>query len=147
MSLVQRIAGLAGGLLGVASVLLVLAAGNLFYAAWTFSTQHQPFWALSWAAAGVAFVAYAALILMGLAHATQPSAMDLLRPLLKLGAIALALVGAAWAVQTGIRWQQSGDFEAYGVVIGLIMAVDGAAAFWWLEQPRRDLAQGAHSSV
>ena len=66
--------------------------------------------------------------------------MELLRPLLKLGAIALALAGPAWAVDTEIRWQRTGDFEAYGVVIGLIMAVEGAAAFWWLEQPRRDLA-------
>ncbi|HEY2956064.1 MAG TPA: hypothetical protein VGK89_12540 [Candidatus Eisenbacteria bacterium] len=143
MSLEQRIARFATAVLGAASVLLVLAAGNLFFAAWLFSTRHQWPLALGWAAAGATFVAYAALILLDLSRRVAATLMSLLRPLLKLGAIALALAGVAWAVDTEVRWQRSGDFEAYGVVIGLVMAVEGAAAFWWLEQPRSERAPGA----
>ncbi len=147
MSLTERIVRLAAILLGISSTLLILAAGNLFFGAWLFSTRHEPFWALCWTAAGIAFVAYGVVSLLDLGRRIAAPAMDLMRPLLKLGAIALALTGVAWAVQTEILWQRTGDFEAYGVVIGLIMAVDGAAAFWWLERPRPEPAPRAHSGA
>jgi len=66
MSLVERIIRLVPGLLGISSVLLILAAGNLFFAAWLFSTRHEPFWALCWTAAGIAFVAYGVVSLLDL---------------------------------------------------------------------------------
>ncbi len=89
-----------------------------------------------WGASGVAFVAYGVVMLIDLARGLPNPVRELLLPFLKLGAIALVLAGAAWAVQTETRWQQTGDFEAYGVVIGFIMAVHGTAVFWWLERPR-----------
>ena len=144
MPLAERIVRLAAIFLGISSTLLILAAGNLFFAAWTFSTRHEPFWVICWTAAGIAFVAYGVVSLLDLGRRIAAPAMELMRPLLKLGAIALALTGVAWAVQTEILWERTGDFEAYGVVIGLIMAVDGTAAFWWLERPRPEPAPRAH---
>ena len=131
----ERIVRAAAALLAVTSVLLILAAGNLFFAAWFFSTEQKWFWALCWTAGGLAFAAYGIVTLLGLARRIAAPAMDLLRPVLKLGAITLALVGAAWPIQTEIRWQETRDFEAYGVVIGLIMLAQGVAAYWWLERP------------
>jgi hypothetical protein len=119
-------------------VLLVLAGGNLLFAAWLFSTRHQLFWTSFWAAGGVAFVGWGILSLLELAKKIPAAAMDLMRPLLKLGALVLALFGIAWPIMTVIRWRQTGDLEAYGVVIGLIMLAQGAAAFWWLGRPRGD---------
>jgi hypothetical protein len=136
MTVSERITRLAGPLLGVTSVLLILAAGNLFFAAWLFATRHQTFWASFWAAGGTAFVAYAIVSLLDLAQLVAAPAMELLRPLLKLGAIALVLTGAAWPIMTVIRWRQTGDLEAYGVVIGLIMLAQGVAAYAWLARRR-----------
>jgi hypothetical protein len=136
MGFPERIAVLAAPILGVTSVLLLLAGGNLFFAAWLFATRHQAFWASFWAVGGTALVAYALLSLLDLEQLIAAPAMALLRPLLRLGAVALALAGAAWPVMTVIRWRQTGDLEAYGVVIGLIMLAHGIAAFVWLARPR-----------
>ena len=110
MSLAERVVCLAAIFLSISSTLLILAAGNLFFAAWLFSIRHEPFWALCWTAAGIAFVAYGVVSLLDLGRRIAAPAMDLMRPLLKLGAIALALTGVAWAVQTEILWQRTGDF-------------------------------------
>jgi len=139
MTISERIARLAAPLLGISSVLLVLAGGNLFFAAWLFSTRGQRFWALFWSGGGAAFVAYGIVLLLDLARRISAPAMKLMRPLLKLGALVLALLGAAWPILTEIRWRQTGDFEAYGVVIGLIMLAEGVTAFGWLQWPRREI--------
>jgi hypothetical protein len=138
MTISERIDRLAPALLGISSVLLVLAGGNLLFAAWLFSTRHQLFWTSFWAAGGVAFVGWGLMSLLDLAKRIPAPAIDLLRPLLKLGAIVLALAGIAWPILTVIRWRQTGDLEAYGVVIGLIMLAQGVAAYGWLERPRGD---------
>jgi drug/metabolite transporter (DMT)-like permease len=120
--------------LALSSALLVLSAGALFFGAWT--VRDRPFWPLFWGAGGAAFLAYGIVTLLALANRIPALAMELVRPVLQLGAILLALVGAAWPVQVVIRWRQTGDLEAYGVVIGLIMLAQGIAAFAWLMRPR-----------
>jgi hypothetical protein len=50
------------------------------------------------------------------------------------------LVGALWPIQTEIRWRHTGQFEAYGVVIGLIMVAHGVAVLGWLARSRREAA-------
>ena len=140
MTLLERILRLAAALLGISSLLLILAAANLVFAAWLFFSRHQPFWALFWAGGAVAFVAYAVVSMLALAKRIPTPVLDGLRPVLLLGAVLLALAGAAWPIQTEIRWRQTGDFEAYGVVIGLIMLAQGVAAFVWLQLSRREVA-------
>jgi hypothetical protein len=136
MTIAERLDRFAAALLGTSSALLVLAGGNLLFAAWLSSTRHQLFWTTFWAVAGVAFVGWGILSLLELAKKIPAPAVDLMRPLLQLGALALVLGGIAWPIQTGIRWRRTGDFEAYGAVIGLIMLAQGAAALWRLARPR-----------
>jgi hypothetical protein len=141
MTLPDRILRLAAPLLGFFSVLLILAAGNLFFAAWLFFARDRQFWAWFWAAGGAVFVSYAAVTMLALARRIPPPMLDVARPVLQLGAGLFALAGAAWPVQTVIRWRQTGDLEAYGVVIGLIMLAEGVAAFVWLTLSPRKAAQ------
>ena len=138
MAITERILRLAAALLRISSLFLILAAGNLVFAAWLFFTRHQPYWALFWAGGAVAFVAYAVVSMLALAKRIPTPVMEWMRPVLQLGAVLLALAGAAWPVQTEIRWRQTGDFEAYGVVIGLIMLAQGVTAYEWLGRPRGD---------
>jgi len=138
MMISERIDRLAAAVLGISSALLLLAGGNLLFAAWLSSTRHQTFWASFWAAGGVAFVGWGVMSLLGLARQIPAPAIDRMRLLLQLGALALALAGIAWPIQTEIRWRRTGDFEAYGVVIGLIMLAQGVTALGWLGRPRGD---------
>ena len=138
MSIVERSAKVVAAVLGVSSVLMILAGFNLLFASWLFWTRQQPLETLFWGVGGVAFIAYAIAILLELARREPDPRRELLLPLLKLGAIALVLAGPAWVVQTELQWRRTGDFEAYGGVIGCIMAIHGIAAFWWLERPRRE---------
>ncbi len=140
MTFVQRSRRLFATALGLSAALLALSALNLLYAAALFWSRHQIFWALFWTLSACGFMAHAAGTGLALSRGVAEPWMELVRPLLKLGAIALALAGAAWAVQTVVRWERTGDFEAYGVVIGLVMVLHGAIAFVWLSQPPRDPA-------
>ena len=138
MTLTERIVRLAAPLLGACSVLMILAASNLFFAGWLFFTRGTTFWATFWTVAGAALAAYGIVSLLALARRLPAATMDLVRPVLMTGAVLLALAGAAWPIQTGIRWRRTGDFEAYGVVIGLVMLAEGVAAFAWLALARRE---------
>ena len=136
-STARRIAPVAARLLGISSVLLVLAGGNLLFAAWLSLARERLFWASFWATSGILFIAYGVACLLAVTKLAPGPAMTLLRPPLTLGAIALVLAGAAWPVQTEIRWRRTGDFEAYGVVIGLVMLAQGITALGWLARSRR----------
>ena len=125
---------------GAFSALLILAAGNLFFAGWLSFTRDNPFWAAFWTVGGTAFAAYGIVGLFALARRIPAPALDVFRPVLMAGAVLLALAGAAWPIDTEIRWRRTGDFEAYGVVIGLIMLAEGVAAFAWLALARRAAA-------
>jgi len=139
MTLTARILRLAAPLLGICSVLMILAATNLFFASWLF-VRDRPFWALFWAGGGAAFVVYAVVTLLALAKRIPAQVFDAVRPVLLLGAALLALAGAAWPIQTELHWRQTGDLETYGVVIGLIMLADGVASLVWLTMSRREAA-------
>ena len=134
MTPTERITRIAGALLGVCSVLLILSAGVLFYAAWT--TRHEPFWVVFWGGNALLFIAYGVVCLLDVASGGAPGPFDAIYPLLKLGAILLALTGAAWPVMTVIRWERTGDLEAYGIVVGLVMLAHGIASACWLWRPR-----------
>src|SRR2546426_10008277 len=94
MTLTARILRLAAPLLGICSVLMILAATNLFFASWLF-VHDRPFWALFWAGGGAAFVVYAVVTLLALAKRIPAQVFDAVRPVLLLGAAMLALAGAA----------------------------------------------------
>jgi len=127
----ERMVRLAAAALGISSVFLILAALNLLFAGWLFFTRDIPFWAWFWSVNGALFLAYGAGSLLALARRIPAPALDVARPIHVLGAVLLALAGAAWPIVTEIRWRRTGDFEAYGVVIGLIMLATGVAALAW----------------
>jgi hypothetical protein len=57
---------------GAFSALLILAAGNLFFAGWLFFTRENPFWAAFWTVGGAAFAAYGIVGLLALARREAP---------------------------------------------------------------------------
>ena len=138
MTVSERIVRLAAPVLGACSVLMILAASNLLFAGWLFFTRGTTFWATFWTASGAALAAYGVVSLLALARRIPAPLMDAARPVLMTGAVLLALAGAAWPIQTEIRWRRTGDFEAYGVVIGLVMLAEGVAAFTWLALAPRE---------
>ena len=131
-----RVMRLVGSFLTLGAVLLTLSAVALAYGAAATWMEGRRIEACLWAAGGAAFVLFGLLAMLEVRGRLQDTLGDRLRPLIKLGAIMLAITGPAWVAHTGVRFQQTGDLEAYGVAIGGLMGLLGVAAYWWLEQPR-----------
>lgn len=135
MDAAQRFLGLGALASRVSSGLLILVGAVMFYPAHVFWKEGQPVFTALWVGGAMATIAYGTLALLCLLGVLKGSMEELVRPLLKLGAIVIAIAGGAWAVGSVVRWQQTGDLEAYAVVFGALMLLQGTAAFWELERP------------
>jgi hypothetical protein len=130
----ERSSGLEVSVTRAASVLLIMAGLVLGYPAVQFAQASRLFWAVFWGLGALAFVGFGVATLLYLSRRLAPPRRALLRPVLLLGSIAAALAGAGWALDTLVRWQHSGDLEAYGVVLGLVLALQGSLTFLAVER-------------
>jgi hypothetical protein len=133
---VERFRRAVGFVAAVFSMLLMLAGVNLLFACWLFWTRHQFPGAMFWGASGIALIAYGSALILELARGPDDPRRGPRRAMLRAAAIVLTIAGVAWAIQTEAHWRTTGEWEAYGVVIGAIMAIEGAAAFGWTTLPR-----------
>ncbi len=112
----------------------LLPPAAMSWPALRFSRESQFIWAAFRGLGALAFIAFGAATLLFLSRRLAAPARERLRPALLLGSIGAALAGGGWAFDTLVHWQRSGDLEAYGVVLGAVLAAQGCLTFWSLER-------------
>ena len=107
-----------------------MAGGVLLVPVYRFGRDGD--WLLSafWLGASVAFFTYGLLSLVSLWERVPVAVSDMLRPLVKLGAIGIAVAGAAWFVVALNTLHQTDHFEGYPFLFGVLMATQGALMHW-----------------
>ena len=130
----ERSFGFEASVTRAASVLLIMGGLVLGYPAVQLAQEPRLFWMVFWGLGALVFMGFGVATLLYLSRRLTAPARALLRPMLLLGSIAAALAGAGWALDTLARWQHSGDLEAYGVVLGLVLALQGSLTFLAVER-------------
>ncbi len=131
-----RSSGFEAGAARAASVLLMLVGLALAGPAARCARESRPFWTLFWSLSAAALVGFGATTLLYLSRRLAPPAKDVLRPLLLLGSLAAAIAGVGRALDALVLWRHTGDLEAFAILVGLVLAVQGSLTFRLVERVR-----------